>query len=82
MMSALPNKYVPISYSLLGVSAYLAESLRSDDTVSTLWDRVRDDERVRTFDRYADALTLLFAGGLLILDKGVLVLTVARRASR
>lgn len=71
-MSALPNKYVPVSYSLLGVASFLAESLRPNDTVSTLWDRVRRDQRVRTFDRYAEALTLLYAGGLIALDNGVL----------
>jgi hypothetical protein len=56
-MSALPTKYVPVGYSLLGVASFLAEQLRENDTVSTLWDRVRDDPRVRTFDRYAEALT-------------------------
>lgn len=75
-MSALPNKYVPISYSLLGVAAFLAESMRSNDSVSTLWDRVKDDDRVRTFDRYAEALSLLFAGGLLALDHGALKLSL------
>lgn len=71
-MSALPNKYVPVGYSLLGVASFLAEQLRENDTVSTLWDRVREDPRVRTFDRYAEALTLLKAGGILSLDQGVL----------
>jgi hypothetical protein len=80
-MSALPNKYVPISFSLLGVSAYLAENIRANDTVSTLWDRVRDSDRVRTFDRYAEALSLLFAGGLLVLEGGVLTLTAAGRTT-
>ena len=81
-MSALPNKYVPVSFSMLGVSAYLAESIRANDTVSTLWDRVRDNDRVRTFDRYAEALALLFAGGLVVLDRGVLMLTVSKRAAQ
>ena len=71
-MTALPNKYVPVSHSLLGVASYLLESLQPNDTASTLWDRVRGDDRVRTFDRYAEALTLLCAGGLLSMNKGVL----------
>jgi hypothetical protein len=71
-MSVLPNKYVPITHSMLGVGSLLAESMRNNDTVSTLWDRVRTDDRVRTFDRYADALTLLFAAGLVELDHGIL----------
>lgn len=77
-MSAMPNKYVPIPYSMLGVSSFLAEHMQPNDTISALWDRVRNDDRVRTFDRYAEALTLLFAGGILVLDKGILRLTLPK----
>lgn len=73
-MTALPNKYTPVSFSLLGVVAHIVERMKANDTVSTLWDRVREDEHVRTFDRYTDALALLFAGGLLTLERGVLKL--------
>ncbi|MFC7478198.1 ABC-three component system middle component 6 [Dankookia sp. GCM10030260] len=71
-MSALPNKYVPIEYSLLGIAADLLTVMRANDTISALWDRVRDDSRIRTFDRFAAALTLLFAGGIVTLDNGLL----------
>lgn len=71
-MSALPNKYVPIPYSILGVASFLAASITLNDTVSTLWDRVREDDRVRTFDRFAEGLTLLHAGGILQLENGIL----------
>ncbi len=56
----------------MGVAAFLIESLGANDTVSSLWDRVRHDERVRSFDRFANALTTLFAGHVVLLDKGVL----------
>lgn len=71
-MSALPSKYVPVAHSTVGVAAFLIESLGANDTVSSLWDRVRHDERVRSFDRFANALTTLFAGHVVLLDKGVL----------
>lgn len=71
-MSALPSKYVPVEHSTVGVAALLVASMRFNDTVSSLWDRVRHDERVRTFDRFASALTILFAGHVIRIDKGVL----------
>jgi hypothetical protein len=71
-MSALPSKYVPVELSILGVCALLVSQLLSNDTVSSLWDRVRNEPRVRTFDRFATALTVLFAGSILTLDRGVL----------
>lgn len=81
-MSALPNKYVPVSHSLLGVCAHIADNMKPNDTVSTLWDRVRRDERIRTYDRYAEALALLFAGGLVSLDGGVLRLSPPPKDNR
>lgn len=74
-MSPLPTKYVPITFSILGVCAVLADKLRPNDTVSTLWDRVRDNERVRTFDRFVEGLTLLYAGRIICMSKGVLQFT-------
>jgi hypothetical protein len=71
-MSALPSKYVPVEHSAVGVAAFLVASLGANDTVSSLWDRVRHDPRVRSFDRFASALTMLFAGRVIFLDKGVL----------
>ena len=58
-MSALPTKYVPIEFSVLGVAATIIAEMRSNDTVSSLWDRLADNPQVRTFDRFAAALTLL-----------------------
>ena len=72
-MSVLPTKYVPIDSSILGVASILLGDLGSNDTVSTLWDRVRTMPQVRTFDRYAEALTLLFAARMLDLRRGILV---------
>ncbi|AOG02554.1 hypothetical protein BSY18_4154 (plasmid) [Blastomonas sp. RAC04] len=71
-MSALPSKYIPVEYSVVGVAAFLLAALRHNDTVSMLWDRVKHDARVRTFDRFANALTILFAGRVIMMEKGVL----------
>lgn len=70
-MSALPNKYVPIDYSLVGIASLLLEALRPNDTISALWDRVSTDQKIRTFDRFADGLTLLFTAQLINLRDGV-----------
>jgi len=71
-MSFLPTKYVPIEYSIIGIASLLLSQMHANDTVSTLWDRVSGEPQVRTFDRYADALTLLFAANLVDLRRGVL----------
>lgn len=71
-MSALPTKYVQIDYSLIGLTAIVVESLRPNDSISSLWDRLSSDERIRTFDRLVDAVTLGYAGGIIDIKDGVL----------
>lgn len=79
-MEILPTKYVPLDISILGVSAVVQSNIRSNDTVSTLWDRLAEDPRIRTFDRFAAGLTLLFAIGLVEIRGGVLRRAAGRRA--
>ena len=81
-MTALPNKYVSIDYSTIGLVAIVLERLRSNDTISSLWDRLSSDQRIRTFDRLADAVTLAFAGGLLEFQDGVLLASSPRRGEQ
>jgi hypothetical protein len=74
-MSALPNKYVPLDFSMIGISSILLESITSNETVSSLWEKVSTDQRIRTFDRFADGLSLLFAANLVDLRAGVIART-------
>jgi hypothetical protein len=72
-MTALPNRYVPIDYSAVGLSSLLLETITQNETVSSLWEKVSSDEKIRTFDRFADALSLLFAARLIDFEGGVIV---------
>lgn len=73
-MTLIPTKYVPIDSSILGVASIILGGLEANDTISALWDRVKAQPQVRTFDRYADALTLLFAAKVIDITHGTLVL--------
>jgi hypothetical protein len=77
-MSLLPNKYVPIEFSSVGLAAQLLEAMRSNDTVSSLWDRISGDDHVRSFNRFADALTVLYAAGLIDIARGTLIRIVRK----
>jgi hypothetical protein len=61
-----------MEYSLLGVASLVFQEMNGNDTISGLWDRVKSDQRVRTFDRFVDALTLLFAANLIDAKNGIL----------
>jgi hypothetical protein len=59
----LPTKHLSPGQSLIGAAAQLLGHLVSPRTVNQLWEAVRSDESVGTFDRFVLALDLLFLMG-------------------
>lgn len=68
----LPTKHIPIGYSLLGLGSSLLDRLDRPVTVSALWEAVRNQPNVATFERYSLALDLLFMIGAVELKDGLL----------
>ncbi|MEU4840062.1 ABC-three component system middle component 6 [Nocardia testacea] len=68
----LPDKYVSVDRSLLGQSAKILRARGEEQTVSELWSLVSESDHSWTFDRFALALSLLFALGSVELKNGIL----------
>jgi hypothetical protein len=68
----LPTKHVPLRMSCLAVAAKLLEGLKDSQSVSALWYKVREAPEVATFDRYVQALDLLYSLGLVEYEDGLL----------
>jgi hypothetical protein len=71
----LPSKHIPEEQSLLGVGAVLLKELRHSQTVTGLWEKVRQEKAVGTFERFVLALDLLHVMGAVVLSKGMLART-------
>ena len=69
----LPNKNIYLRNSLLGLGALLLECLHKDDSVSSLWERVRKDTEVNTFEKYVLSLDLLYTLKAIDMREGVLI---------
>lgn len=66
-----PTKHIPAEQTLLGAGAVIFSELSRPRTVTALWESVREDKAVGTFERFVLALTMLytlrviqFGGGL------------------
>lgn len=68
----LPNKNIYLRNSLLGLGALLIEKFRDGDTVSSLWERIRKDTEINTFEKYILSLDLLFMLKAVKIEEGVL----------
>lgn len=68
----LPTKHLSTEQSLLGIGANVLSALPRPRTVSSLWDEVRHDPNVATFERFTLALDLLYACGAISMADGLL----------
>lgn len=69
----LPSKHISQPQSLLGVGALLLGKIDKPHTVTSLWERVRDDAAVGTFERFVLALDMLYVVGAVSLENGLIV---------
>ena len=68
----MPNKYLKEEDTLLGASAVIFENLSKQQSISELWDKVREDDSVYNFERFILSLDLLYMLNLIELNNNEL----------
>jgi ABC-three component (ABC-3C) system Middle Component 6 len=68
----LPSKHITENQTLLAVGAVLLRHLDRPHTVTSLWDQVRHDRAVGTYERFILALDLLHITGVVRLSQGLI----------
>ena len=68
----LPSKHISEEQALIGVGAVVLRHLERPQTVTSLWDKVRDDRAVGNFERFVLALDLLHITGVINLTQGMI----------
>jgi len=73
----LPTKHIRQSEALIGVGATILAHLIGPMTVSDLWERLRHEPNVGTFERFVLASNLLFLIGAIDIQDGLIVRIVS-----
>lgn len=68
----LPTKHIPQNEALIGVGATVLAHLSGPMTVSGLWERLRSERNVGTFERFVLATNLLFLIGAIDIRDGLI----------
>ena len=68
----LPTKHISEEQSLLGVIAIVLRYLERPQTVTSLWEKLRNEQVVGTFERFVLALDLLYIIGAVNLSQGMI----------
>ncbi len=68
----LPSKHISEERALLGVGAVLLSNLEQQQTVTSLWDKVRNNRSIGNYERFVLALDLLHITGVISMSQGML----------
>ena len=68
----MPSKHISEEQALIGVGATLLRHLGRPQTVTSLWEMVREDCTVGTYERYVLALDLLHITGFISMSRGMI----------
>lgn len=71
-MSLIPNKTILVQYSLLGVGAQIIQYMSGPETITSLWNKLRDFETINTYEKFLAGLTLLYSLGAIYTEEGLL----------
>jgi hypothetical protein len=69
----LPSKHISEDQALLGVGAVLLNALQKPQTVTSLWEKVREHSAIGTFERFVLALDLLHITGVVTMSQGMII---------
>lgn len=61
----MPNKYLKEEDTLLGSSAIIFDNLNETQTLSELWDKVKQYDAVYNFERFILSLDILYLLGFI-----------------
>jgi len=67
----LPTKYIRENRTLLCAGSVVLLEARRRHTVTSLWEKVRANPSVASYERFIMALDLLYCLGLIQLDDGI-----------
>jgi len=68
----IPDKTIKLKYSLLGAGGKLLSELDLPQTVSSLWEKVRECEEIGSFSKFVLTLDFLYMLRLVEIDNGII----------
>jgi len=68
----LPDKTITLRYSFIGAGSRILIELESGQTVSSLWEKVKNYDEIKLFDRFLLILDFLYTLNLIKFEDGIL----------
>ncbi|HEY4800302.1 MAG TPA: ABC-three component system middle component 6 [Bacteroidia bacterium] len=68
----LPNKNIILQYSILGSGSIVLKELLKPETVSSLWEKLKDKREIQSFEKFVLTLDFLYSINALEINNGLI----------
>ncbi len=72
----LPDKNIILQYSILGSGSIILKELRTPETVSSLWEKLKNKREIQSFEKFVLTLDFLFTVNIIEFQNGLLTIKV------
>ena len=69
----IPDKNIRLENSLLGMGAHILSELHTFETISSLWEKVKTNAEINSYEKFVLTLDFLFILNLINLQEGIIV---------
>ncbi len=70
----LPDKNIILQYSILGSGGIILNELRKPETVSSLWEKVKQRKEIQSFEKFVLTMDFLFALNAIDINSGLVTI--------
>lgn len=69
----IPDKNIKLQNSLLGMGAQVLSELQTSETISSLWEKIKTNKAINSYEKFVLTLDFLFMLNLIDLQEGIVV---------
>lgn len=69
----IPDKNIKLQNSLLGMGAQVLSELQTSETISSLWEKIKTNKVINSYEKFVLTLDFLFMLNLIDLQEGIVV---------
>ena len=67
----LPDKNIILQYSIVGSGSIVLNELKKPETISSLWEKLKDKKEIQSFEKFVLTLDFLYILNTIELNSGL-----------
>jgi hypothetical protein len=68
----MPDKNIVLQYSILGSGSIVLKELKRPETISSLWEKIKERREIQSFEKFVLTMDFLYALNIIEYNNGLI----------